>query len=49
LKRKGYTVDLLVKKSVAQVQDNYGDHINNQNIIEKRYIHEEEKRLTKLK
>jgi hypothetical protein len=49
LKRRGYTLGMLTKKSKEQINASYGDHIDNHDIVNKRYEHEEDKRVNRLK
>lgn len=39
---------MIIKKTPEQINADYGDLISNENIIQKRFMHAEEKRMAKL-
>lgn len=46
--RKGYTLDMIIKRSPEEINASFGDHITKESIVQKRFLHAEERRLARL-
>jgi hypothetical protein len=49
LKRTGYTLGMITKKSREEINAGYGDRVDDHELILKRWEHEEEKRVARLR